>query len=52
VATARLSFLVQPQNRPALDVVLSGFSDTPDFVGATPLLGVSRRWRSRDAMRV
>ena len=46
-ALARVSFLVQPHNRPALDVVLSGFGDAPDFVGATPLLGVSRRWRSR-----
>jgi hypothetical protein len=47
VATARVSFLVQPHNRPARDVVLSGFGATPDFINATPLLGVSRRWRSR-----
>jgi CRISPR-associated protein Csb2 len=46
-ALARVSFLVQRHNRPALDVVLSGFGDVPDFVGATPLLAVSRRWRSR-----
>jgi CRISPR-associated protein Csb2 len=46
-ALTRVSFLVQRHNRPALDVVLSGFGDAPDFAGATPLLGVSRRWRSR-----
>lgn len=46
-ALAQVSFLVQRNNRPALDVVLSGFGVPPDFVGATPLLGVSRRWRSR-----
>lgn len=46
-ALAKVSFLLQRHNRPALDVVLSGFGDAPDFGGATPLFGISRRWRSR-----
>jgi CRISPR-associated protein Csb2 len=46
-ALARVSFLVQSHNRPALNVVISGFGDALDFFGATPLLGMSCRWRSR-----
>jgi CRISPR-associated protein Csb2 len=46
-ALARISFLAQRHNRPTLDVVLSGFGDTDDFRGVTPLFGVSTRWRSR-----
>jgi CRISPR-associated protein Csb2 len=46
-ALARVSFLVQPQDRPALDVGLSGFGDRDDFASATPLFGASTRWRSR-----
>jgi CRISPR-associated protein Csb2 len=46
-ALARVSFLAQRHNRPALDVVLSGFGDAAEFTDTTPLVGVSRRWRSR-----
>jgi CRISPR-associated protein Csb2 len=46
-ALAGISFLTQRHNRPTLDVVLSGFGDRDDFVKASPLFGISRRWRSR-----
>lgn len=46
-ALARVSFLAQGHDRPTLDVVLSGFGTVDDFRGATPLFGVSTRWRSR-----
>jgi len=47
VALTRVSFLPQRHNRPALDVVLSGFGNVNDFRDVTPLFGVSTRWRSR-----
>lgn len=46
-ALARVSHLTQRHNRPTLDVVLSGFGDAEDFLGVTPVFGVSTRWRSR-----
>lgn len=46
-ALARVSFLVQRQNRPTLDIVCAGFGDCDDFAHTTSLFGVSTRWRSR-----
>ena len=46
-ALAKVSFLSQRHNRPIVHVVLSGFGSSDDLRSATPLFGVSRRWRSR-----
>jgi CRISPR-associated protein Csb2 len=45
-ALARVSFLTQRNNRPTLDVVLSGFGSADDFRDVAPLFGISKRWRS------
>ncbi len=46
-ALAAVRFLKQEHERPTLDVVLTGFGKAGDFVKASPLFGVSRRWRSK-----
>jgi CRISPR-associated protein Csb2 len=46
-ALSQISYLVQEDNRPTLDVVLSGFGDPLDFAAECRLIGPVTRWRSR-----